>query len=183
MDLTIYFVDINKDIVDEFTKKFKDIPNVFVVHESVTNHKEIADFDAIISPANSYGYMRGGIDGVYSSMFPEVEERVQRVISKQGFGEKRKYIPIGGALVTKTGSKEIPYIISAPTMNRPGTFIGETSNAYLAFDAALRVIKKFNSTKQKKIKTIFCPAFGTGVGGISAESAVEQMFRAYKENE
>ncbi len=181
MVLTIYFVDINEDIVNVFVEKFKGINHVFVIHESVTNHKEIADFDAIVSPANSLGYMRGGIDGVYSSMFPEVEERVQKIINTKGFGEERKYIPVGGALVTRTGSEEIPYIISAPTMSRPGTYIGETDNAYMAFDATLRVIKHFNTKKGNKIKTIFCPAFGTGVGGISAEDAAEQMFRAYKE--
>lgn len=179
----IHFVDINEDVVAVFADKFKDMPNVSVIYGNVMKHKEITDFDAIVSPANSLGFMRGGIDGFYSQLFPEVEERVQKLINKKGYGTERKYLPIGAALITRTGSDEIPFIVSAPTMRYPGSYIGKTDNAFLAFGAALRVIKAFNERyDNNKINHVFCPAFGTGVGGISPEDAAEQMFRAYTEN-
>src|SRR4051794_20495395 len=35
---------------------------------------------AIVSPANSYGWMRGGIDAIYARAFPEVEQHVRSAV-------------------------------------------------------------------------------------------------------
>lgn len=37
--------------------------------------------DTVVSPANSFGFMRGGVDGVYTRVFGEgVESRLQAII-------------------------------------------------------------------------------------------------------
>ena len=72
--------------------------------------------DAVVSPANSFGFMRGGVDGVYTRVFGEgVESRLQAIIRTLPAEE----LPVGEALIVPTGHSGIPWLISAPTMRRP----------------------------------------------------------------
>ena len=52
------FVDLNSAITDAWKQVFADVAEVQVEHDSIFNHP----CDAIVSPANSFGYMNGGID-------------------------------------------------------------------------------------------------------------------------
>ena len=179
----IYFVDINQEVVEAFEREFSS-SQVEILCGNVMDHAMIAKFDAVVSPANSLGYMRGGIDGVYSQMFPQVEENVMNSIQKHGHiatkkdgNTKYKYLPLGAALITKTGSNEIPYVVCAPTMRFPGTNISKSHNAYHAMYAALRVMAAFNQ-KKHRLNYVFCPSFGTGVGGLEPTEAASQMHSA-----
>ena len=60
--------------------------------------------DAVVSPANSYGWMRGGIDAVYARAFPEVEQLVRSAVLAYHGGE----LPVGEALL-------VPTAVSSPT--------------------------------------------------------------------
>lgn len=43
---------------------------------------------AVVSPANSFGFMDGGLDGVYTRCFgPQLQQRLQRMIREQAGGE------------------------------------------------------------------------------------------------
>ena len=65
---------------------------------------------AVVSPANSYGWMRGGIDAVYSRAFPGIEQSVRSAVLAFHGGE----LPIGEAVVVPTGESEPAWLISAP---------------------------------------------------------------------
>src|SRR5690242_9267078 len=92
---------------------------------------------AIVSPANSFGYMTGGIDLVYRDKFGQkVEALVQKNIELHFYGE----LPIGSALSVPMRGQNYKYLISAPTMRVPMN-VDNTLNAYLAFRAALLVAK------------------------------------------
>ena len=71
---------------------------------------------AVVSPANSYGWMRGGIDAVYAQAFPGIEQQVRSIILAYHGGE----LPIGEAVVVPTGEAVPEWLISAPTMREPG---------------------------------------------------------------
>jgi hypothetical protein len=75
---------------------------------------------AIVSPANSQGWMRGGIDAVYATAFPHVENNVRSAVLALHGGE----LPVGEAQIVATGETEPAWLISAPTMSRPGEHAG-----------------------------------------------------------
>src|SRR5262245_57149923 len=69
--------------------------------------------DAVVSPANSFGFMDGGIDLVYSRHFGwHIQERLQSLIKDRHNGE----LLVGQAEIVETDNPTIPYVIAAPTM-------------------------------------------------------------------
>lgn len=125
--------------------------------------------DAVVSPANSFGFMDGGIDAVYLSYFgPEIQSTVQRKIGEQHYGE----ILVGSADVVQTGDDRIPYLIIAPTMRVP-MILGDTVNPYLAARAVLLLLKE-----NKDISTVAFPGLGTGIGRVSPATCAHQMRKA-----
>jgi O-acetyl-ADP-ribose deacetylase (regulator of RNase III) len=99
--------------------------------EFVTVHRgSILDVscDAVVSPANSYGFMDGGIDAMYMDHFgPEIQLRVRRQISEHHVGEP----VVGAAAIVETGHSSIPFLIAAPTMRVP-MVLRDSANVYLA---------------------------------------------------
>jgi O-acetyl-ADP-ribose deacetylase (regulator of RNase III) len=128
-----------------------------------------------VSPANSFGYMDGGIDLAYLRFFGlELQSKVQEKIRSDFHGE----LPVGQALVVPTGHESIPYLVVAPTMRIPDK-IGETVNVYLAFRAALLAVLAQNDRSPNSIKTLRFPALGTGVGSMPLARAAHQMHAAH----
>jgi O-acetyl-ADP-ribose deacetylase (regulator of RNase III) len=168
---TIYLRDINSEVVSAWKKSFANVTTVEISCGDIFDQKA----DAIVSPANSFGYMDGGIDLVYSRYFGwELQEALQSRLAKEFYGE----LPVGQALVLETGSKEIPFLVSAPTMRVPNT-ISRTLNVYLAFRATLIAVINHNKSEMKKIRSILVPGLGTGVGDVPPERAANQMRVAY----
>ena len=84
MDIKIYLRDKNIHIVNAWKKAFCGDSNVEV---SCGNIFDLTA-DAIISPANSFGFMDGGIDLVYSEYFGwNMEKELQKHIRNEFFGE------------------------------------------------------------------------------------------------
>ena len=131
--------------------------------------------DAIVSPANSFGFMDGGIDAVYTHQFGfGLEERLQAVLAAEHGGE----LPVGCAVIVETGNEQIPWCISAPTMRVPEA-VPETVNAYLAFRAALRAVLAHNLTTASPIGTILCPGLATTTGRMPVGRCAAQMRAAW----
>lgn len=129
---------------------------------------------AIVSPANSFGFMDGGLDYALSERFGwDLETRLQAMIKDLPEGE----LLVGQALVISTNDKDVPFLISAPTMRIPTNFNIDTSvHAYLAMKAIL--IKALHSDE---ISSVAIPGLCTGTGRMKPETASIQMFQAYKE--
>lgn len=86
------------------------------------------DVTAVVSPANSFGFMDGGLDGVYTRFFgPQLQQRLQGMIREQAGGE----LLVGQALLVETGHPHIRWCISSPTMRVP-TLLDTPLPAYLA---------------------------------------------------
>lgn len=131
---------------------------------------EILTADAIVSPANSFGYMDGGIDLAYRNRWPDIEKKLQDEIkSLCSFGE----LLVGQALIIPTGDDKFQNMIAAPTMRVPAKV--PVYHVYLAARAAAMHarIRQFNS--------ILFPGMGTGSGGINPKEAGWAMYRGIKD--
>ena len=168
--MKIVLCDINDDVV----KAFEKIKEKFDSQKGFSYSLEVykgsilnLSADATISPANSYGLMLGGIDGVYARHFGK--EFTDKVLSEF---EKlpNKQLPVGNAKTISTNDKKIKNMIFAPTMKNPGTRLKNGNSVYKAVKAA------FLEAKKKKFNTVLFPGMGTGVGGLS----VDEMQKSFE---
>jgi O-acetyl-ADP-ribose deacetylase (regulator of RNase III) len=131
------------------------------------------EVDAIVSPANSFGFMDGGIDYAYSRFFGMgVQDTLQHRLKEWFHGE----LLVGQALAIPTGHPKIRYVISAPTMRTPIKLPHNTINPFLAARAALRCAKA-----TPDIMTLAMPGLGTGVGEVDPELCAHQVKEAIDE--
>jgi O-acetyl-ADP-ribose deacetylase (regulator of RNase III) len=167
----IYLRDLYPLLVDAWARYFQDIPDVTPSRGDIFDLKA----DVIISPANSFGFMDGGIDRIYSLRFGwHVQERLQALLRDEYGGQ----LPVGMAVMLETRNPDIPYLISAPTMHAPND-VSETQNAYLAFRAALRLVEQKNAQQPGTIKSILCPGLATATGRMPFNACARQMYTAY----
>ena len=122
-------IDKNPRIILAWREFFGEEENVKILEGDLTN----VTCDAIVSPANSFGFMDGGVDYAISMRLGwELQNKLQKIIKKLPEGE----LIVGKALIIETGDKMIPYLVSAPTMRVPMSYNISTSiNAYLAMKA------------------------------------------------
>ncbi len=126
------------------------------------------NYDAIVSPANSFGFMDGGIDLIYTQYFgPQVQEKLQKMIADL----PRKELLVGEALLVETGNEKFKNVISAPTMRTPQRIV-KTANVFLAMRAVVFVARLAG------YENIAVPGLGTGVGRISPEICARQVWAA-----
>ncbi len=152
-----------------------DVPNVTVHRGSILD----VPCDAAVSPANSFGFMDGGIDALYLDFFgSDIQTRVRRAIYERHHGE----LVVGTAEIVETGHARIPYLIAAPTMRVP-MILRESVNPYLATRAALLLVR-FGTFPEgehvgrpigEHVRTVALPGMGTGVGRVSAAVCARQM--------
>ncbi len=128
--------------------------------------------DALVSPANSFGFMDGGIDQAYVAHFGEkVQTRVRERILYDHQGE----LCVGSAVFVPTDDSRIPFLIAAPTMRVPMWLGAETVNPFLATRAAVLLVREGMADR---IRRIAIPGMGTGVGGVPFEVSARQMVQA-----
>ncbi|EIO3442315.1 macro domain-containing protein [Salmonella enterica] len=137
----------------------------------------IPEFDCMVSAANSFGLMDGGVDAAITTYFgTQLQRRVQKYIIQEYLGEQ----PVGTAFITETGDGEHPWLVHAPTMRVP-LIIDGTDAVYNATRAALLAIFQHNKSaaEYKKIKSVVFPAMGAGCGQVPPESVARQMKLAW----
>ncbi len=169
----IYLIDSKKDLGSKWVQVFSGYPEVEVI---------IGDYfqqsaDAIVSPANSFGIMDGGLDlAIRNELGFQVEADTQEVILNKYHGE----MPIGAAEVININHEKWSYLIVAPTMRIPEN-VAFTLNAYNAFRAILIAVNNFNESQPKNpIKSLVCSGLGTGIGGMDSTKCAGLMRAAYK---
>ncbi|ENQ8950566.1 macro domain-containing protein [Salmonella enterica] len=137
----------------------------------------IPEFDCMVSAANSFGLMDGGVDAAITTYFgTQLQRRVQKYIIQEYLGEQ----PVGSAFVIETGNSKHPWLIHAPTMRVP-LIIDGTDAVYNATRAALLAIFQHNKSaaEYKKIKSVVFPAMGAGCGQVPPDSVARQMKLAW----
>lgn len=164
-----FLIDTNPRLIGAW-REFFSKEDVSVIEGDITD----LSVDAIVSPANSFGFMDGSLDHALSERLGwHLEKELQARIRASPEGE----LLIGQAMVLRTGDERIPYLISAPTMRIPTNFNIDTSiNAYLAMKAIL-----LTAEKDERINSVAIPGLCTGVGKMQPMIAARQMFYAYEE--
>ena len=163
--------DLNGDIARTLASEFADVPDVQVIEGNLLD----ADCDAILSPANSFGDMGGGIDKAIDDFHQGAAQRaVRAAIATHFLGE----LPVGMALVAEVSTARFPFIVVAPTMRVPGLLNGGI-NAYLSMRAALIAVRRHNIHSSRTIRTMAVPGLCTGIGGMTATESAAQMRTAY----
>ena len=169
----LYLIDSKPELCDKWRQVFSSYPEV----EVLTGDYFQQSADAIVSPANSFGIMDGGLDlAIRNELGFQIEAEIQDVILNKYHGE----MPIGTAEIINTNNNKWSYIIAAPTMRIPEN-VAFTLNAYIAFRAILIAINSFNESKPKRlIKSLVCSGLGTGIGSMEPVKCATQMRAAYK---
>lgn len=140
------------------------------------------DAEAVVSPANSLGWMRGGIDALYAKAFQGIEERVRTAVLTYHGGE----LPVGEALIVPTARERPRWLITAPTMRAPGERLPvDTVHPFLAARAVFTLwatgTSEDGAPLRTLIRTIALPGLGTGVGGVTPTSCAQQVRAAWNE--
>ena len=169
----LYLIDSKPELCDKWRQVFSSYPEV----EVLTGDYFQQSADAIVSPANSFGIMDGGLDlAIRNELGFQIEIDIQEVILNKYHGE----MPIGSAEIINTYHNKWSFIIAAPTMRIPEN-IGFTLNAYIAFRTILIAINSFNESKpHRPIKSLVCSGLGTGIGSMEPIKCAVQMRVAYK---
>jgi O-acetyl-ADP-ribose deacetylase (regulator of RNase III) len=160
-----------------FQKHFADFSQVTIVNEGF---EWLREYDCLVSPANSFGMMDGGIDSAIVRFFGcSLEIRVQQRILEDYLGEQ----PVGTSLIVETGNPQHPFLAHTPTMRVPMTIAG-TDIPYTAMWAILLAVRQHNKTAHHKtafpaIHQVACPGLGTGIGQVPHDEAARQMALAY----
>jgi O-acetyl-ADP-ribose deacetylase (regulator of RNase III) len=164
--------DRNPDVARALATGFRDVEGVEVLEGDLLD----LDCDALVSPANSFTYMDGGIDQHIDRFYEGAAQRAALArIAERFYGE----LPVGVATIIEMTSRRFPFLVVAPTMRVPGDNLGGTINAYLAMRAALAAVLDHNLGANRRINGIAVPGLGTGVGGMAPDDSALQMRAAY----
>jgi O-acetyl-ADP-ribose deacetylase (regulator of RNase III) len=173
-ELHLILVDPKSELCDAFHAAFKDLPNVEIVHG---RFEKLKKFDCMVSAANSFGLMDGGVDAAITNYFgAQLMRRVQERIVAEYLGEQ----PVGTSIIVETNHADHPFIAHTPTMRVPMD-IAMTDNVYVAMWAMLVAVYQHNlRDADKPINIVACPGLGTATGKVPYHQAAQQMAVAYK---
>ncbi|EOM9751242.1 macro domain-containing protein [Salmonella enterica] len=162
-------------MAEAFELYFQNTENVEIIRRPF---ETIPEFDCMVSAANGFGLMDGGVDAAITAFFgTQLQRRVQKYIIQEYLGEQ----PVGTAFVIETGNSQHPWLVHAPTMRVP-LIIDGTDAVYNATRAVLLAIFQHNKSarKDQEITSVVFPAMGAGCGQVPPDSVARQMKLAWE---
>lgn len=177
--MEIVLTATDDSLADSFDKHCSSLDSVSIYRGSIFD----VDCDSVISPANSFGFMDGGLDAWYCWRFgDQIQDSVRMTILRYWHGE----LPVGMADIVSTNDEDVPYLIAAPTMRVPMYLGDDTINSYLAMRAIIMLVREgqfrdgpnTGEPIRNKVKKIAVPGLGTGVGKVSFDLAAHQIKEA-----
>lgn len=185
--MRIVLADVSTAMCDAFETHCGDLPEVEIHRGSILD----CDTDALVSPANSFGFMNGGIDALYTKHFgPQVQRRLQKKIADPEIWDGELPVGCAESVWTLTDEEEavimrgdvnkpnfttrpLRLLIAAPTMRVPTTLPPNTISPYLAARAALLYMKRAKYTF-----SVAMPGLGTGIGDVDPIICARQVRKA-----
>ena len=123
-----------------------------------------AKVDAIVNPANTYGWMGGGVAGAIKQ---KGGEEIEKEIVAKG------HMELGKAVSTTAGELPFKSIIHAPTMENP-------ADKATSYNVAMAVKGALHFADDQGYESIAVPGMGTGVGDFPVEEAAQLMMQEIK---
>lgn len=171
--MKLILVDPKETLCEALREQFAGLPDVEIVRGYF---ESLPEYDCMVSAANSFGLMDGGVDLAITQYFGnQVMYRVQQRILDEYLGEQ----PVGTSMLVETGNPKHPFIAHTPTMRVPMA-IAHTDNVYKAMWAMLLAVRGHNQTAEPKIEVVACPGMGTHTGEVPFRQAAKQMALAYR---
>jgi O-acetyl-ADP-ribose deacetylase (regulator of RNase III) len=135
--------------------------NTTIMAEIIVKKGDITvqEVDAVVNPANSHGWMGGGVAYAIKKAGGQVIE--DEIVSHAP-------IPVGSAVESAAGRLSCKYVIHAPTMTEPAEKIG-VGNVGAAVKATLRKASELG------LRSVAFPGMGCGVGGVTKSDAAKAM--------
>jgi len=173
--MNIILTSVEDGLADAWERFCGDLPFVTVHRGSIFD----LSCEAVVSPANSFGFMDGGIDMLYTQHFGgHVQERLQKAIREDHHGE----LLVGTAEIVETDDPNLPFLVAAPTMRVP-TILRDSVNPYLAARAALLLVRHGTFTRgtytgervAAYVDSLAFPGLGTGVGRVGPNTCARQV--------
>ena len=171
--MKLILVDPEEALCEALREQFAGLPDVEIVHGYF---ESLPEYDCMVSAANSFGLMDGGVDLAITQYFGiQLMKRVQQRILEDYLGEQ----PVGTSMIVETNHAEHPFVAHTPTMRVPME-IAYTDNVYKAMWAMLLAVRQHNQTAERKIEIVACPGLGTLTGQVPFRQAAKQMALAYR---
>lgn len=170
--MEIILFDIDDKMTECWREDFSDVENVRIEN---TEFSELMDskkyaIDMVVSAANSFGIMDGGLDLAYRNYFGmNLQKEVQKKLYELYLGEQ----PVGSSLIIDIPDFKDMKLCHTPTMRIPQPV--DPRIVYTAMRSSLVAAYKENA------KVVLVPAFAHLTGGIKAEIVSQLMHRAYKD--
>lgn len=172
--MKIYLRDRNEGMVAAWCARGEDIATIRSPLSIEVGDPAEAGAIALVSPANSFGFMDGGIDLAYTRRFGEGLEKAVReqIAVRTRFGEllvgQAEAVRIPGAAEPTT------VLIVAPTMRVP-LRITDPVDVYLATRAAVLC------ARNHELSSLAMPGMGTGCGEVPYSIAAQAMMAGIRD--
>jgi O-acetyl-ADP-ribose deacetylase (regulator of RNase III) len=177
MPAAMILCDRSPEMVRAWKQYFSDESGVQVVNQNIVTLAA----DALVVPANAFGFTDGGVDlAISKEVFDwRLQDTLRGLIDRDYGGE----LLVGQALILPTSSARLRYVVVAPTMRVPAD-VSDTVNAYLAMRAILRTVEAHNRAARlnpgEQIRLLALPGLCTGTGKMAPNRAAYQMWTAYR---
>ena len=164
--MNITMCDRNETLCSAWRSMFGGLP-VDIRHGDIFQ----CSAEAIVSPANSFGFMDGGIDAAYLDKFGhDLQWRLQEKIIDQG-GE----LLVGRAIPIRINQPGGPqWMISAPTMRTPRVIV-DADAVRLSTRAALQCAINIG------VESVLFTGTGAGSGRVPAQIVAAEMRKGWSD--
>ena len=196
--LTIILYDTDKELVDAWKAAGERLLSTSMREQvvleraslsTITSGPDPTTFDCVVSPANSFGLMGGGVNLALSKAFGAARgvtiSHVQKALWAEFFGHQNP----GTCLIVDMEPLTGPcrFLAHCPTMRVPSTIPIGSDVVYCCMWSILLAVHKHNKQhadaagdRSSMIHKLLCSGLGTGRGKVSADACAEQMVLAIK---
>lgn len=168
--MEIILCDNNKNIVYEWKRVFSNHESVKCILGDYCQTAVNENVDALVSPANSFGIMDGGLDLYIQKFYLKnninIQDLVQEEIRRIFYGIQT----VGSSMFV---DNDFINLIHTPTMKVPGQ-INDLNVIYFATRNTIICARK------NGVKKILIPAFGAGIGNIKHSIVARIMEDAFE---
>ncbi|KAL7920595.1 hypothetical protein ACQKWADRAFT_297952 [Trichoderma austrokoningii] len=150
-----------------------------------------AQFDVVVSPANSYGRLDGGFDDAISRAFSPRDDylALTRAVQARLYDDYRGFAPPGTCTLLRIPDELLQrsrnawgtrYLALCPLMRVPSAVDWDREVVYECTWSLLCAIDKHNRTVGDDIRSLLMVPMATGVGAVSARKWASQTVLALK---
>lgn len=166
----VYLLAMQPELANAFAQVFSDADGIIIAREDFASfmdrHPEVT---GIVSPANSFGLLTGGLDKALRDYFgKELQDAVRERIKNEWFGEQI----VGTSMAVDIPGFPGKKLLHTPTMRTPSK-IADDLIVYSCMRSALMEALKSG------LDAIVVPAFGGGCGQLPVEVIAHHMRLAW----